>query len=494
MRAAKIIFIAFLWINIFFHEFSFAQEKNLRLASVRILISDIKNEVPAVYLPVFNKDTIPIALTDSLGFVNLNVGEQVFIKSIFYNDTSFIVPEYGPVILKLSYSVVQLDEIKIVSYTAERLMQLSSRIFEERYPKDPYLTHVQAFYYLKSHQRYLEFFQMDGLGLLSGNRKWEAWSFDPGGKSKTYLYMIPIEQRRSFHWDYNGDTIPYRYIDNNNKLHWIVRPFMYRPVFRAFEISGPTFHKNRKFYDFSFDYDQETDVEYVVNFKTKDQFKSKNTKNLFIVGEGKIWVSKTENLITRVKFYFSKYYDINLEINRQERFKKIIGWIDLSFEQLEDEIFPKKVTFECNYLDDSWYSPRPLPRENSLIRYEHVQFGNLTKTMIFNDQSRAVRTFSFVDINSEAEYNSEFWNRNTFVSKSLYGRIYKDLSSKIGLEDQFGMNSQARFDDWNFNAHVLLKLYPQAETFEEARRKHSDLIDQVIEGHIRSLYLELSEE
>ena len=223
---------------------------------MRLSMKDGRSNNSAAFYTVLNEAGKPISVTDINGRVTLKTGISVTVRSYFSRDTSFMVPDQPEFSVSLRPKVIDLEEVEVTSYTVEKLMTLAGRDFSSRYPSSSLLYHINAHSYIKDRNNFLEFYQMDGLALLSGNRNWSKWSFAPGGKPDTYFYLLPLEQRMSDRLDYKGESIPYVAFYDNGSIRWVVMPFMSRPVYRGLEICGPMFLKNHKFYEFSYSYDE----------------------------------------------------------------------------------------------------------------------------------------------------------------------------------------------------------------------------------------------
>lgn len=449
-----------------------------------------ENGTDAVHFPLFDTRLQPIAVTDSVGTAEFSIGDSVLVRSLFFRDTAFVVIKNHSLI-EITPSTFELEEVQIKSYSADELMGISAGLFIKGYSESPFMARTSGYYYFKGREKFLEFYQMDGLTLFSGNKKWKAWSFAPGGKPESYLYMVPINARRSFHWDYEGDSVGYTGYDRSGELLWIVKPFMYRPIYRALEISGPMFPGNKKFYEFVYNYDEETEEDYVVNFRTRERYRNRNVKDLFLVGEGKVFISKSSNQINRVEFDFSKYYDVNLERSRAERKKDIAGKLTVGFIH-GDRTYPSSVEFNCQFLGENWFLPRPAPVVERLNGYENVRFTDYTTDLVNDNERETYRIFDFMDMESYAEYDPVYWQKNNaLVGRQLYNNIQSGLSTKIPLDQQFVQNSGSRLAVWQKGKNNLMGLFPNAASFDEAAAYHKDLVLQYREGPLTNIFHKL---
>lgn len=447
----------------------------------------------ASHIPLFNADFEPVFVTDSTGIAEFTVGDTVYVRSLFYADTMFVVQSNMQPVISLNVSPLTLAEVIIAFKPVDKQMDLTMRLFEKHYVKSPFIAHSNAYYYFRGQGQFLEFNEMAGLTLFSGYKKWKPWSFAPDGEPHAYIQTVPIENRRSLHWDYKGDTIPS--IDrekmyDRNGPRWNVRPYMYRPLYRALEESGPMWKKNKKFYDFEYNYDEETEQFLVVNFRTKNRYREKETGKLFLIGEGKLYISKDSDHIEKIEYDYSKYMDINFEQNRQGRKKDIAGTIAVTYVNGQI-IFPESIEFSCYYLGRNWYPPRPDPVDQNLNSYEKILFSNHTQDLIDSNENDTYKTFSFIDTESYAEYDPTFWKQDNFVEKPLYDKIHRDLSFKIDLTEQYEMNAGNRFAKWNNDNDYLLSLFPKAKNPAEAKQMHKELVQSVKEEKLEVIYRRL---
>lgn len=454
---------------------------------MRLSIKDGKVSQPAAFYTVLNEAGKPISVTDINGSVTLKTGIPVTVRSYFSRDTSFIVPDQPEFSVSLSPNVIDLEEVEVTSYTVEKLMTLAGRDFSSRYPTSPLLYHINAHSYIKDRKRFLEFYQMDGLALLSGNRNWSKWSFAPGGKPEAYFYLLPLEQRMSDRFGYDGEPIPYVSYDETGGIRWVVMPFMSRPVYRGLEICGPMFLKNHKYYEFAYSYDEETDEDYVVHFKTKERYRQEDAKNIFLIGEGNLVIDKTNLRITEVNFEFSQYHDVNFEIKREGRRKDVAGEIRVRFTGT-DVFYPSELEFTCYYLGENWYSPREDPVGHGIERYEKLRFGPHTKDPLKEDMEQVVRSFDFVGMNSQAGYDSDFWRKDGHVPSTLYSEISRSLSTNISLEKQFRNNSGKRWKEWDSKRDTPQRDFPEAKDFDEGVERHENLVNDIREKRFRNVY------
>ncbi len=454
---------------------------------MRLSMKDGRSNNPAAFYTVLNEAGKPISVTDINGRVTLKTGISVTVRSYFSRDTSFMVPDQPEFSVSLRPEVIDLEEVEVTSYTVEKLMTLAGRDFSSRYPSSPLLYHINAHSYIKDRKNFLEFYQMDGLALLSGNRNWSKWSFAPGGEPDAYFYLLPLEQRMSDRLDYNGEPIPYASFNDSGATRWVVMPFMSRPVFRALEICGPMFMKNQKYYEFAYNYHEETDEYYLVQFKTKERFRREDNKNIFLIGEGSLLIDKTNLKITEVNFEFSQYHDVNFEINREGRRKDVAGEIRVRYSGGEVST-PSELEFTCYYVGDNWYSPREDPVGHGIERYEKIRFGHHTDNPLKEDMQQVVRSFAFVGMNSQAVYGSDFWRKDQYVLPTLNREISKSLSNKISLEKQFRNNSGKRWKEWDSARDTPQSVFPEAIGFDEAVEKHEGLINEIREKRFRDVY------
>lgn len=454
---------------------------------MRLSMKDGRSNNSAAFYTVLNEAGKPISVTDINGRVTLKTGISVTLRSYFSRDTSFMVPDQPEFSVSLRPKVIDLDEVEVTSYTVEKLMTLAGRDFSSRYPSSPLLYHINAHSYIKDRNNFLEFYQMDGLALLSGNRNWSKWSFAPGGKPDTYFYLLPLEQRMSDRLDYKGESIPYAAFYDNGSIRWVVMPFMSRPVYRGLEICGPMFLKNHKFYEFSYSYDEETEEYFVVHFKTRERYRREDTKNIFLIGEGMLLIGKTNLKITEVNFEFSQYHDVNFEINREGRRKDVAGEIRMRYAGGEFST-PSELEFTCYYLGENWYSPREDPVGHGIERYEKIRFGHHTDNPLKEDMPQVVRSFAFVGMNSQAVYGSDFWRKDQHVLPTLNREISKSLSNNISLEKQFRNNSGKRWKEWDSARDTPQSVFPEAIGFDEGVEKHEGLIKEIREKRFRDVY------
>jgi hypothetical protein len=151
---------------------------------------------------------------------------------------------------------------------------------------------------------------------------------------------------------------------------------------RKFGSSYPStpllFHVN------AYSFDEETDEDFIVHFKTRERYRRENAKNIFLIGEGVLVIDKTNLKITEVNFEFSQYHDVNFEINRQGRRKDVAGEIRLRYKG--NEVYNlSEPEFTCYYLGDNWFSPRENPVDHGIERYEKVGFGRHTEAPLKSD-------------------------------------------------------------------------------------------------------------
>ena len=452
-----------------------------------LLLKDGQENHPAAFYTVLNDAGYPISVTNLEGKVTLKSGEFMTIRSYFSMDTSFLVPDQREFSVTLRPEIIDLQEVEVNSYSVEKLMKIAARNFSLAYPSTPFLYHVNAYSYIKDRENFLEFYQMDGLALLSGNRNWSKWSFAPGGKPDAYFYLLPLEQRRSDRLDYNGEPIPYVSFNKKGTIRWVVMPFMSRPIYRSMEICGPMFVKNLKYYEFTYNYDEETDEQYFVQFKTKEKYRREDTRNIFLIGEGMLLIDKTNLKITEVNFEFSQYHDVNFEINREGRRKDVAGEIRMRYARGE-VCTPSELEFTCYYLGENWHSPREDPVGHGIERYEKIIFGHRTDNPLKEDMQRVLRSFAFVGMNSQAAYGSDFWQKDQHLPPYLNREISKSLSNNISLVKQFRNNSGKRWKEWDSARDTPQNIFPEAKGFDEAVEKNKNLVNEIREKRFRDMY------
>ncbi|MEP2346462.1 MAG: hypothetical protein ABJH96_01645, partial [Algoriphagus sp.] len=158
------------------------------------------------FLPIYNQAGEVEALADSVGVVSLPIGESFQIRSLFYTDTTFQVVEnrLTKIILEYEDVALQVFEIKFFKDPRDHVKQLSKQISAE-YISSPHLGAFSGYFLVSQKEKILDYYEADGLSLLSGNKKWKPWDFaNNNSTGESYNHLVPMEIRRSFHWNTNG--------------------------------------------------------------------------------------------------------------------------------------------------------------------------------------------------------------------------------------------------------------------------------------------------
>ncbi|MBW3466955.1 hypothetical protein [Arthrospiribacter ruber] len=469
----------------------FSQEGEKDKGSVQFFFKDGKSLIAVPFLPIYNQLDEVKALADSVGVVTLPVGRPFQIKSLFYSDTVFQVTENRLTKIILEYEDVALQtfEIKFFKDPRDHVKQLSKRISSE-YISSPHLGAFSGYFMVSQKGRILDFYEADGLSLLSGNNKWKPWDFAHDNSSgDTYNHLVPMEVRRSFHWDLAGDTIASRINTQVNRdKDYLISPFYVREIYRALELSGPLNEKSMKYYDFKYGVENEIDVIY---FTVKDQFKADDKLPLFLVGEGVLYLNSSGEMVERLMYIFSSYRYLNFPLKRGGRSREISGVLSVAYDRQNATILPMEIGLEAKFFGErNLFRPRPFELSNESSIIEKMYLKNY-KQVNKEDLGNLRKAMSRIGLESMVPYDANYWAKNGTVLQEKYSRIKSDLSSKVDIEKQYVANSEKRFhylSDDEFNQ--LYSLYPEANTKSEVLEKESRIIKNVVE-QLRGVWVEI---
>lgn len=452
---------------------------------VIVIIDDNRNKFPGVSVPLYHlNDGYLIGITDSTGTATINLDStylDVNIRSYFYKDTTFRVNRGETVTIYIKPVEILLREIVIKSLRINPLIKRATKRFKREYIAGPNLLSANGYYTIESRGKYLEFYQMDGIALHSGYLDWKPFRFSPTpANGKSYFCIVPLELRRTYHWGVNGDTVAPKLNSPDYLLRYLLKPFSFREVYRALEVSGPCSYKNRKFYDFSLEEGNEPNDYFLIHFRTKDKYRSKRINDLLLIGEGILWISRQDQKIKRIEYDFSQYHNVDLPANRKGRIREIYGTIIVSYVNYPDGLFIDVVDFSCRWWGNHHiYRPRPMPFENRIHITEHIDIRKIKKCpdVQLLQRENIAKMFDYIGDNSLAKYDPSFWDKQTNISTPPdLKQIFNDLSLKIKINNQFIKNSGKRFYPWdegNYSTEnsSLLKSFPNAKNVAEARKQ-----------------------
>ncbi|EON74715.1 hypothetical protein ADIS_4826 [Lunatimonas lonarensis] len=469
----------------------FSQEGEKGRGSVQFFFKDGKSLISAPFLPLYNQLGEVEALADSVGVVTLPVGRHFQVKSLFYSDTVFQVVENRLTKIILEYEDVALQtfEIKFFKDPKDHIKQLSKQISSE-YISSPHLGTFSGYFIVSQKGQILDFYEADGLSLLSGNSKWKPWDFASNNSSgDAYNHLVPMEVRRSFHWNLAGDTIASGFNSQVSRdQDYLISPFYGREIFRALELSGPLDEKSMKYYDFKYGIDNGMDVIY---FTVKDQFKADDKVPLFLVGEGIVYLTSSGEMVERLIFNFSSYRYLNFPLKRGGRNREISGVLSVVYDRQNATILPREIGLEAKFFGErNLFRPRPfeLGNESSIIEKMYLKnYEPVNK----EDLENLRRGMSRIGVESMVPYDANYWAKNGSSLEEEYPRFKSDLSSKVTIERQFVANSGKRFyslSDEEFNQ--LYNLYPEANTESEVLEKENEIIKNVV-NQLRGIWVEI---
>lgn len=454
----------------------------------QFFFKDGKSTISLPFLPVYNQSGEVEALADSVGVVSLPFGESFQIRSLFYRDTVFQVVENRLTKIILEYEDVALPsfEIKFFKDPREHVKQLSKQISAE-YISSPYLGAFSGYFLVRQKGKILDFYEADGLSLLSGNKKWKPWDFaNNNSPGDSYNHLVPMEIRRSFHWNTNGDTIASQLFNQPTRdKEYGMLPFYSREIYRALEVSGPLDEKSIKFYDFKYGVEGNNDVIY---FNVKDQFKSEAKLPLFLVGEGILYLTSSGEMVDKLIFNFSSLKGLNLELSRSARNREISGVLSVSYEKENAIILPSEIGLEAKFFGGRNIGlPRPFELGNEASISEKMYLKNY-KPVNEEDLDNLRKAMSRIGLESMVPYNPKYWQGSNSVSDKIYAKVNSDLGKKIPLEKQFLANSGKRLHTWPSGASNTSNKKNES-SIEELRAKEIKIIEDIV-GQLRAIWFD----
>jgi hypothetical protein len=455
--------------------------------SAQFFFKDGKSTIAIPFMPVLNQAGEVEALADSVGVVSLPIGESFYLKSLFYKDTVFQVVENKLTKIVLEYEEVALQafEIKFYKDPRDHVKHLAKQISSE-YISSPHLGVFSGYFLVIQKGKVLDFYEADGLSLLSGNKKWKAWDFaNHNSSGDTYNHLVPMEIRRSFHWNLAGDTIVSRFSNQTNiEKTYQILPFYAREIYRALEVSGPLDEKSIKYYDYKYGIDNDMDVIY---FNVKDQFKADDSLPLFLIGEGVLYLNGSGEMVDRLTYNFSSYRYLNLELKRAARNREISGVLSVTYDKQNNTILPTEIGLEAKFFGQrNLFSPRPFELGNEASISEKLYLKNY-KPVNQDDLPNMRRAMSRIGLESMVPYNPKYWQGSNSVSDKVYTKVKSDLGQKVPLEKQFTANSGKRLHPWLSENNSSKNNNDPIR--EELRAKEIKFTEDVV-NQLRSIWLD----
>lgn len=475
--------ILLLFLGFFLMDKAYPQTGLIPTGKVQLFFNDGKSIISIPFMPIFNESGEVESLADANGLVELRTDRLFYIRSQFYTDTVFKVTKDSLTKIILEYKDVALNpvEIKYFKDPRDQIKYLSKR-FNSEYVSSPHLGVFSGYCVVNQQGKVLGYFEAAGLSLLSGNKQWKPWDFATNNSSgDSYNHLVPIELRRSYHWNLTGDTISSSFYDEKNShKSYSLLPFYSREFYRALEVSGPLDEKSIKYYDFRYGDEAGHDVIY---FTIKDQFKGDNTLPIFLLGEGIIYLSNSGDMVERLTFRFSHYRYLNFELKREFRNREISGILTVVYEQNDGKIFPKEIGLEAKFFGmRNLFRPRPFELGNEASISEKLYVKNF-KPVAKEDLQSLPIAMNRVGLESMVPYNPNHWKVDTRVSDKDFRKIQSDLGKIVSLEKQFQANSGKRLHPW-FNGES------KNLTDEEMNMKRAKYTQDVV-NRLRSKWEEL---
>jgi hypothetical protein len=455
--------------------------------SAQFFFKDGKSKIAMSFMPVLNQAGEVEALADSVGMVSLPIGESFYLKSLFYKDTVFQVVENKLTKIVLEYEDVALQafEIKFYKDPRDHVKQLAKQISSE-YISSPHLGIFSGYFLVSQKGKVLDFYEADGLSLISGNKKWKPWDFaNHNSSGDTYNHLVPLEIRRSFHWNLAGDTIASKaYFQNNIDKTYQISPFFAKELYRALEVSGPLDEKSMRYYDYKYGVEKNADVIY---FNVKDQFKADDSLSLFLIGEGVLYLNSSGEMVDRLTYNFYSYRYLNLELKRAARNREISGVLSVTYDKQNNTILPTEIGLEAKFFGQrNLFSPRPFELGNEASISEKLYLKNY-KRVNQDDLPNMRRAMSRIGLESMVPYNPKYWQGRNSVSDKVYIKVKSDLGQKVPLEKQFLANSGKRLHPWPSDINTSKN--KNEPNIEALRAKEIKLTENVV-NQLRSIWLD----
>ncbi|MEP0714090.1 hypothetical protein [Algoriphagus sp.] len=389
------------------------------------------------------------------------------------------------IILEYEDVALQVFEIKFFKDPRDHVKQLSKQISAE-YISSPHLGAFSGYFLVSQKEKILDYYEADGLSLLSGNKKWKPWDFaNNNSTGESYNHLVPMEIRRSFHWNTNGDTIASQLFNQPTRdKEYGMLPFYSREIYRALEVSGPLDEKSIKYYDFKYGVEDNNDVIY---FNVKDQFKSDAKLPLFLIGEGILYLTSSGDMVDKLIFNFSSYKAINLELKRRLVWE-ISGVLSVSYEKENNIIIPSEIGLEAKFFGGRNIGlPRPFEQGNEASISEKMYLKNY-KAVSDENLDNLRKAMSKIGLESMVPYDPKYWQGSSSVSDKIYAKVNSDLGKKIPLEKQFLANSGKRLRPWPSGASNTSNKKNESSS-EEFRDKEIEIIEDVV-GQLRAIWID----
>jgi hypothetical protein len=463
-----------------------AQEVEEKAVLVTIMVKeDAKTSFPIPFLPIFSLDGNVHSITDSLGNSFLTKGESYRIQSNFYQDSTFQITADSKQQILLSLQDIYLEAVEFKSFrTANDHILFLSKSFSKSYEKKAYLAEFSGYSAVMQNGRYLDFYQADGLSLISASSKWKPYEFVQAGWAggKSYHYIAPLEIRRSYHWaTVGGDTIPSTVSENQNNpdAAYKLSPFYFREIYSALENSWPLNPDLIKYYEFKYG---EIDGREVIFFSTKEKERSNPKTNLFLIGEGVIELTNGGQVVSSITFDFSRYYYISFPNTREPRKRELAGSLAVKFELAGEQTFPHQFDLKAKFFGPrNLFKPRPFKQGEESTILERGRLGNFQFVKSKSDLENLEKGMSFAGLGSPVKFDLSYWSNQSLIESELFDIIAKDVGNKIPLERQFRANSEkGMYPSSEYSFAYLRKLYPQASTNEEAAKLYRESISTIV--------------
>ncbi|MGY6559184.1 MAG: hypothetical protein ACXIT9_07850 [Nitritalea sp.] len=413
-------------------------------SQVQFFYQEGKEAVPISFLPVYNQLGEVEALADETGTALLPVGKSFHIKSLFYRDTLFQVPDARSLTFFLQREDLPLDAVHVHFFAeAADHVQALSKSMQKEYLQAPHLGTFKGYFLVKQKSQVIDFFEASGLSLLSGNIDWKPWDFSINdGTGSAYSHFVPLEQRRSFHWTLAGDTLPSKFIDPDNRNNtYVISPFYAREIYRALEVSGPLNEKSIPYYAFKYGAEGEENVIY---FTIRERYRADEKLPIFLVGEGKIYPSSSGDRVEKVSFSFSSYRYINFELGRTLRNREISGQLEVNYGHKENVIYPQEISLEAKFFGQlNLGRPRPFEAGQEVSISEKIHLGGFTP--LENEEAKVMpAAMKYIGLESMVAYSPTYWRQSSTLSREQFHKVAADLGKQLPLEKQFQVNGGKR--------------------------------------------------
>jgi len=360
------------------------------------------------------------------------------------------------------------NELKAEKYKSDDSLRIALYLFQNLSIKMDYCFksfHVST---IEANKKYIEYSRSCGLLIIQNpqqNAHFDSITNNNPWKMPKVVY-VPIDVQKSFKLDYKGNVLK-KYAEDddiNNLYNAYGYPFVINDLINAIYGFGPQKIEQSEYFDYILDKSKSNATQICFSYSARKNIPCE--LNPFL-GYGAIWINRKNFTISKITGNEINIQSIRHGVRRN--FGKKPGFnlsFSMDFEVTQNEIHIKYIQLNRVWNRDDGMNENPVrfaAAKNKLIEHEELILTKIYK----GDKNASDLGFKInYPIPTLIRYNKNFWAANTVLLPSNNVQIYKDLSTNVTIEKQFGsdimqnlFNKHIKDDSNKFTKSKIIEIY-----------------------------------